>query len=293
MERASIKQRANSKEPLQRKALGRGLAALLPQVSTATSATIRELSIEKVQPNRRQPRKIFDEEKLEELAQSISARGVLQPIVVRQHGDAYEIVAGERRWRAAARAGLKKIPAVVKELNDSDVIQVALIENIQRQDLDPLEEAEAYSRLVREYRVQQENLAAAVGKSRSAIANSLRLLKLPSSIIKLLADGKLTAGHARALMTLKSEEHIPKLAKMIIDRKWSVREAEHQARLFNVSPKTHAKNPQTPAELQVQDRLQKSLGTRVRLHHRKGKGRIEIFFHSLQQLNDLLGQIEK
>lgn len=279
------------KDSGQRKALGRGLAALIPISSAAMSAGLRTIAIERIQPSRRQPRKRFDKESLDELAASIKLRGVLQPIIVRRRGDDYELVAGERRWRAASRAGLQEIPAIIKELTDSDALQVALIENLQRQDLDPLEEAEAYLQLIRQYAMAQDQVADAVGKSRSAISNALRLLKLPRKVLQMLAEGDITAGHARALMTLDSDEGILRLATKIIERKLSVREAEHEARLLTKKPKKTNADQKTPAEQSVEERLQRALGTKVRLRHRRGKGKIEIYFHSLEQLDQLLAQI--
>jgi ParB family chromosome partitioning protein len=211
-------------------------------------------------------------------------------VLVRRTGDDYELVAGERSWRAATRAGLQKIPAVVKELSDSDAIQVALVENLQRQDLDPLEEAEAFSRLIRDYGLDQAAVADAVGKSRSAVANSLRLLKLPTPVLQMLADGRLTAGHARAIMMLNTELAQTKLAETIVERGMSVRDAERQARVLNKKPK-QKKDERTPAELDVEQKLQSALGTRVRLRNRRGKGRIEVYFHSLEQLNDLIDRL--
>lgn len=275
-----------------RKALGRGLAALIPGAAApvASSGGLRSLPIERVHPNRSQPRKHFDTEALEELAASIRTRGVLQPIVVRRRGDDYEIVAGERRWRAASKAGLHEVPALVKELADGEALQAALVENIQRQDLDPLEEAEAYARLIDEYRLTQEQVADAVGKNRATVANALRLLKLPKSVLEMLADGRLTAGHARALMQLGDASAMERLADEIVKRKLSVRDAEQRTRLVRATSKRQEQSASsaTPAEVAVQERLQRRLGTKVRLHHRKGKGRVEIFFHSLDELDRLL-----
>jgi ParB family transcriptional regulator, chromosome partitioning protein len=278
------------KDPGPRKVLGRGLAALIPSAAPTTpqSPGYRVLPIERVQPTRTQPRKTFDEAALEELAASIKKQGVLQPIVVRRRGDSYEIVAGERRWRAASRAGLHEVPAIVKELSDGDALQIALIENIQRQDLDPLEEAAAYGRLLEEYGFTQEQLAEAVGKNRATIANSLRLMKLPQIVQELLATGQLTAGHARALMTLEDESRLVKLAREVVERRLSVRETEHLARGLVKKPKAKSAVSRSPAVANVEDRLQRSLGTKVRLAERKGKGKIEIFFHSLEELDRLL-----
>jgi len=254
---------------------------------------LRQLPIERIRANRKQPRKMFDEAKLQELAASIKERGILQPIIVRRAGDGYELVAGERRWRAAAKAGLREIPAVIKELSDSDSLQVALIENLQRDDLDPLEEATAYRNLIGEHGLTQETLAQAVGKNRATISNSLRLLKLPEPVLDMLGQARLTAGHARALMTLSDEELVLRLAQEIISQKMSVRDAEHRARAMQEIRKApaakHAKA--TPAERQVEEKLQRALGAKVRLHHRRGKGRLEIFFNSLDELDAIIAKV--
>ena len=283
-----------------RKALGRGLAALIPTAvqSPATEKAVsgdalRLLPVERIQPNRSQPRKTFDEAALNDLSDSIKDRGVIQPIVVRRSGDGYEIIAGERRWRAATKAGLRDIPAFIKDVGDSELLQLALIENIQREDLDPIEEAEAYSRLIRDYNLTQERVATAVGKNRATIANALRLLKLPESVLELLGQGKITAGHARAIMTLDTDKAKEKLARDIVIRKLSVREAEARARqLKKASTNKGAAPEQPPAERAVEERIMRSLGTKVRLVNRKGKGRLEIMFHNLDQLEDILDKIE-
>jgi ParB family chromosome partitioning protein len=229
---------------------------------------------------------------LEELAESIRQQGVLQPIIVRSQGTEYEIVAGERRWRASQMAGLKQVPVVIKDLSEEDVVKVALIENIQREDLDPIEEAQAYSGLMRGYGLTQESVAAAVGKNRATVANCLRLLKLPEPVLELLAKGSITAGHARAIMTLGDERQMHKLAKDVVERKLSVRDAEALARKRKQATKPVKQNEQSHAERAVEERLIRKLSTKVRLVQRKGKGRIEIFFHSLDQLDDILGQID-
>lgn len=279
-----------------RKALGRGLAALIPTAAptsaTASAAGLRSLPIERIHPNKGQPRKTFAQEPLAELAASIKEQGILQPVVVRRRGDEYEIVAGERRWRAAQLAGLHEVPALVKELSDAEALEVALIENIQRQDLDPLEEAEAYGRLIRDHAMTQDEVAVAVGKSRVAITNSLRLLKLPKDILAMLADGRLTAGHARALMTVTSEAALLKLANDVVARALSVREAERLARQAQApAVKKAGTTRKTPAESQVEEKLQRALGTKVRLKNRRGKGRIEVYFNSLDELDRLLDKM--
>jgi ParB family chromosome partitioning protein len=284
-----------------RNALGRGLSALIPTAppagtSVASSKPVepaqRTLPIERIVPNKGQPRKTFEKGPLEELAESIRQQGVLQPIIVRSQGTEYEIVAGERRWRASQIAGLKQVPVVIKDLSEEDVMKVALIENIQREDLDPIEEAQAYSGLMRGYGLTQESVAAAVGKKRATVANCLRLLKLPEPVLELLAEGAITAGHARAIMTLGDERHMHKLAKDVVERKLSVRDAEALARKRKQASKPAKQNEQSHAERAVEERLMRKLSTKVRLVQRKGKGRIEIFFHSLDQLDDILGQID-
>jgi ParB family chromosome partitioning protein len=280
--------------------LGKGLGALLQGGASAVGAPtstvsggLRVLPVEKIKPNKTQPRKIFDEVALQELSDSIKEKGVLQPIVVRKLGEHYEIVAGERRWRAASLAGVQEIPAVVKELSDSEALQIALIENIQRRDLDPLEEAESYSRLIREHKLTHDQIAQAVGKSRVAVTNSLRLLRLPDEVMGMLADGRLTAGHARALMMLESEPTILKLARDIVGRQMSVRDAELKARSLTKNRKhgEDATETGSSAVASVQDRLQKALGTKVRLKEANGSGVIEIVFHSLEQLDGLLDKL--
>ncbi len=285
-----------NKDNPQRKALGRGLAALIPTAANVSTSQqgLRSLAIEKIHANKSQPRKHFDDAALEELANSLAEQGVLQPIVVRRKGEAYEIVAGERRWRAAQKAGLHEIPAVVKELSDTEALQVALVENVQRQDLDPLEEAEALSRLIRDHGMTQEQVAQAVGKNRATVANSLRMLNLPDGVLKLMAEGKLTPGHARALMTLGENAAIEKLAHSIVERGWSVREAEHQARaIVDANKKKAPKDGKTPAETAVEEKLQRALGTKVRLHHRKGVGKLEISFGSFEELNGIIEKIAR
>jgi ParB family chromosome partitioning protein len=276
-----------------RKALGRGLAALIPDATAPVANTgLRRLPIERIQPNRKQPRKFFEDKALAELASSIKEHGVLQPIVVRKQGDAYEIVAGERRWRASAKAGLHDIPVVIKELTDSAALEAALVENIQRQDLDPLEEAQAFSQLIGEHGLTHEEVAQRVGKNRVTVSNSLRLLKLPPDVLAMLSEGTLNAGHARALMTLEDPNTQLRLAQDIGQRGLSVRDAESRARKITNS-KREAKNvARSIAEVGVDDRLQRKLRTKVRLRQRNGKGRLEIQFYSLEELDRILNLID-
>jgi len=281
-------------DPSSRKALGRGLAALMPTAAQpGPGAGLRTLPIEKIRPNPTQPRKLFDADLLDELAASIRENGILQPILVRRgEGDGYQIIAGERRWRAAGRAGLQEIPVIIKEFNDAEGLMVALVENIQRADLDPLEEAEAYSRLLRDHSLTQEQVGQAVGRSRAAVANTLRLLKLPQPIIEMLADGRLTAGHARALMMVEGEPEQVKLAEELVARGASVRDAESRARMLRRSATQTAKPSKPAADRSLEERLSRALQTRVLLHHANGKGRVEIYFHSFEHLDALLEKIE-
>ncbi|MEO1333960.1 MAG: ParB/RepB/Spo0J family partition protein, partial [Myxococcota bacterium] len=228
----------DSNSPSGRQALGRGLAALIPGNSSngqAARSGLRTIAIEQIDPNPTQPRKQFDGDQLDELAASIREHGVLQPVVVRRAGERYQLVAGERRWRATAKAGLHEIPALVKELADDAALAVALVENVQRQDLDPIEEAEAYHRLVSEHALSHEELARIVGKSRATITNALRLLQLPAPVLARLATGELTAGHARAVMTLKDPAAMERLADEIVRQRLSVRDAERRAKAQKAS----------------------------------------------------------
>ena len=303
---------AGSKSTASRRALGRGLAALLPSptpapvaspVVAATPSPFRSLPIEKIRPGRGQPRKAFDEVALAELADSIRVQGVLQPIVVRKQADGYEIVAGERRWRAAGKAGLREVPALIKELTDVKAMQVALIENIQRQDLDPLEEAMAYQRLIEEHSLRHEDLAKAVGKNRTAITHSLRLLRLPDSVLAHVASGKMSPGHARALMALKKNAQREQVAEEIVKRRLSVREVEtrvkelDKALLRQVAQASAAKRSspgggEGAGARSVVERLQRALGLKVRLvPDAKRGGKLEIYYDDHEQLGGVLDQL--
>jgi len=295
-----------------RRALGRGLAALLPSSGVpvgdpadTSTGPFRLVPLTSVKPNPEQPRKVFSGDELGELASSIRERGIVQPLVLRRLGGGsgraikspeYQIVAGERRWRAAGLAGLSEVPAIVREYDDLAALEVALIENIQRQDLDPLEEAHAFSVLIDEHGQTQEQIARAVGKSRSAVANSLRLLRLPDGVMPFVADGSLTAGHARALMTIGDESSMVALASEIKSRGLSVRDSERRARRLARDKSAQSRDDNSEdlrprSEIEVERRLARSLGTRVGLKMGKaGGGRIEIDFHSLDQLDDLLSR---
>lgn len=284
--------------------LGRGLAALIgeidrtPATDSAASAPIADLNIpiETVSPNPRNPRRHFDEAELADLAQSIREHGIVQPVIVRrasEHGR-YEIIAGERRWRAARLAGLAAIPVLVRQVTDRTALELAIIENVQRADLNPLEEAAGYQQLIDDHSYTQADLGNVIGKSRSHVANTLRLLKLPESVREMVAAGQLTAGHARTLVTANDPE---KLARLIIDEGLSVRQAEMLAQ-----EPTVAKRPATASEVMEKDAdtlaLEKLLsdftGLKVAITHKPGgnKGEIRIAYRTLEQLDDLCRRLQ-
>ena len=279
------------------KGLGRGLGALLQNtdpISDDVRGAIVNLKINDISPNAEQPRKSFDQDKLGELAASIKENGIIQPIIVCRGPQGYRIVAGERRWRAARMAGLPVVPAIIRELTDVQVLQQALIENIQRQDLNPLEEAAALDRLIKEHGMTQEKLAAVVGRSRPAITNTLRLLHLPEEIQVMVREERLSAGHARALLSLGGTVQQNKAAQQVLQKDLSVRETEKLVRKLSLPPKKT--KPQDPAyTLSVRDverRLAGRLGTRVRLRDRQGKGSIQIEYYSNEDLERLLDLID-
>lgn len=279
-----------------RPALGRGLSALIPETkaqeprsaAVEINRTPLELDLDRIIPNPRQPRVVIDDAKLEELAQSIRANGVIQPVIVRKtpaSGEQYEIIAGERRWRAAQRAGLLKVPVFVRDTPDDKLLEVALIENIQRENLNPIEEATAYRRLADEHNLTQDQMATAVGKDRATIANFMRLLKLPVEVRNDLSAGSLAMGHARALLGLADEAAQRRVARETVSRSLSVRETEALVRKEN-EPKVEQEPARQDANTRAaEEKLRITLGTRVRIA-RKGKGgRIEIDFVNEEELH--------
>jgi ParB family transcriptional regulator, chromosome partitioning protein len=268
-----------------RHGLGRGLGALLPATSEPSGATM-ELAVDAIAPNPQQPRKDFDDNSLRELAASLSQTGVLQPVVVRRVGDAYQLIVGERRWRAAKLAGLTRIPAIVRDATDAQSLELALVENLLREDLNPMEEAEAYQRLLAEFGWTQEELAQRVGRDRSSIANCLRLLKLPALIQADLRAGRLTMGHARALLSLSAPGDQLKLREEILAHSWSVRATEEDVQRKRVRPlRRHLRRS---AELSaLEDALRSALAARVRLVGTEHAGRIEIAYTSREELDRL------
>jgi ParB family chromosome partitioning protein len=280
-----------------RPALGKGLSALIPD-APAPRATQLEVDVDRISPNTLQPRGVMDDDRLNELAQSIRANGIIQPIVVRRAGDRFEIIAGERRWRAARKAGLVRVPVVVRDVaagQEQSVLEMALIENIQRENLNPIDEALAYRRLSDEFRLTQDDIATAVGKDRATVANFLRLLKLPDEIRQEVATGKLSMGHARALLGLPGEAEQRRVAKDVIGRSLSVRETESLVKKAAGQAKA-AVEPGKPSPADVhtraaEERLRHLLGTRVRIVRQGARGRIEIDFGSEQELIRIFEQL--
>ncbi|CAD7024096.1 chromosome partitioning protein ParB [Pseudorhizobium halotolerans] len=288
-------------DDLSKRRLGRGLAALIGQMDQPlpVDAAPKEISpdrmvpIEYVSRNPRNPRRQFDEAELQDLASSISQHGIVQPVVVRPVGDRCEIIAGERRWRAAQLAGLHEIPVIVRDVDDRTALEIAIVENVQRADLNPLEEALGYDQLIAEYGYTQNDLGGIIGKSRSHVANSLRLLKLPEPVRDMLASGELSAGHARALITTSNPLS---LARTIVAKGMSVRDAE---RLAQNDIKAQSEHNQSKVEkkdsdtLALERTLSDSLGLEVRINHKGGPGQIRINYRTLDQLEEICRLLER
>ncbi len=276
-----------------RKALGRGLGALLSAEGTATATEdASEIPIELIEPSPLQPRTVFDEAKLAELARSITANGVVQPLLLRRRGDRFELIAGERRWRAAQLAGLTKVPAVVRNVSDDKVLELALIENIQREDLNPIEEARAYKKLIETIGLTQETVAERVGRDRSYVTNYLRLLRLPDDLQELLQAGRLSTGHARAILGTDQVDIQRRLARKVIEQDLSVRATERLVRQLG-EPTARGKKPVTKREegdpnvRAAENKLRRQFGTQVRIVLVQGSqpGRIEIEFYNSRDLD--------
>ncbi len=283
---------------MSRKALGRGLSALIAEdsdpLSSETGRDYLEIDIDLILPNSEQPRTRFPEPELIELAQSIRSNGIVQPILVRPKGKQYQIVAGERRWRAAQRAELAKIPAVIRDVSDDKLLELALIENIQRQELNPIEEAKAYKKLIEKLGLTQEKVARQVGKTRTFITNYLRLLKLPQKIIGFVEEGKLSVGHARALLAVDDEPLQMELAGRIMKTSWSVRETENAVKKINAGekktpPKIKKEVSKDPNIKRAESKLRRYYGTHVRIEPRagNGSGRIEFEYYGDADLDRL------
>ncbi|HXG16096.1 MAG TPA: ParB/RepB/Spo0J family partition protein [Calidithermus sp.] len=273
---------------MHRRGLGRGLDALLGEPARAEAEQLVEIPVDDIDVNPRQPRKAFDPAALEELARSIKTAGVLQPIVVRRAaGGRWELIAGERRWRAARQAGLDRIPAVVREASDAEALELALVENLLREDLNPMEEAEAYQQILSEFGWTQEELARRIGRDRSTIANSLRLLRLPPPIQDDLRAGRLTMGHARALLALTTTAEQLKLRDEILAHAWSVRATEAGVQQRRAAPPPR----RSPELVALEQALERALMTRVRIVGHERRGRIEISYATAEELTRLAGAL--
>ena len=278
--------------------LGKGLDSLIPKAVMEPPKKEKEekkpetlVKITMVEPNGGQPRKNFDEDSLMELAESIRQFGLLQPILVQDKNDHYEIIAGERRWRAAKLAGLKEIPVIIKELTDQEVVEISLIENIQRENLNPIEEAQAYKRLLTEFNLKQDEVAERVSKSRTAVTNSMRLLKLCDEVQQMVVNEMLTTGHARALLAIEDPEEQYRIAQKVFDEKLSVREVEKLVKNLNKpeKPKKKENESLTAIYQNLEERLKESLGRKVSISSREnGNGRIEIEFYGHEDLDRLM-----
>jgi ParB family chromosome partitioning protein len=281
---------------MNRKALGKGIEALIPDFDEGLSQGedsngSLNLLIDEVFPNRLQPRKKFDDEKFNELERSIREHGVLQPVIVQKSVNGYELIVGERRWRASKKAGLKKIPAVIREVTDLESLELALIENLNRQDLNPIEEADGYERLAKDFGLTQENIAKRMGKSRESVANIMRLLKLPRQIQEDMISGRLTMGHGRALLGLKSAQEILFLRKKIVDQSLNVRETEVQVNLLKYKSEAPKKSEKAYKDIfisSLQVELERKLGTKVEIATNQKGGKVVIKYYSNDDLERII-----
>lgn len=288
-----------AKKSPQRGGLGKGLDLLLPVGGNDENKEQETLLLRtsQIEPNKEQPRKKFDESAIEELASSIKQYGIIQPIIVCKKDDYYQIIAGERRWRAAKKAGLREVPVVIKDYSEKEIAEISLIENIQREDLNPIEEAQSYKRLIDEYHLTQENLAERVSKSRAEIANKMRLLKLHEEVQQMLVAGDLSAGHARALLGLESKQSQLKAAKEILEKSLSVRQTEDLVKKLSAGKKAAPAKEKVKPDVLYQDLEKKFsdiLGTKVKINRKdKDKGKLEINYYSEDELDRLYGIINK
>lgn len=286
--------------------LGRGLNTLIPSAPVKDTESEKILKKEeqikseivvpilKVEPNPNQPRRQFDEDSLQELADSVKQYGILQPLIVKKHDKFYEIIAGERRWRAAKLAGLKEVPVLIRDYAENEIVEIALIENIQREDLNPIEEALAYKRLMEEFSLKQDQVAAKVSKSRAAITNSLRLLKLDQRVQNLLSEEMITTGHARALLAIEDPDQQYETAMKVFDEKLSVREIEKLLKQMSKKKKETPKEENKVQEFlfaNIEESLKQALGSKVNIKNRNNKGKIEIEYYSKEELDRLVDML--
>ncbi len=292
-----------------KKGLGKGLDSLIPDThpvktegidepaakgEAAGQETVQMMKINMMEPNRDQPRKKFDEDGLLELADSIKQYGVLQPLMVRKRKDYYEIIAGERRWRAAKMAGIKEVPVIVREYSEQELVEIGLIENIQRENLNPIEEAIAYKRLLEEFNLKQDDVAERVSKSRTAVTNSMRLLKLDERVQQMIIDDMISTGHARALLAIDDPDEQYELANRVFDEKLSVRETERLVKNLKAPKKPSEKKPAQPDFVykDLEEKMQEAMGTKVRIAAKgNGKGKIEIEYYSDEELEHMFDMI--
>lgn len=289
------------------KGLGKGLGTLIPEGDEKEKVVVKEvikevvvkepaevkLKLSQIEPNRGQPRKNFDEDALLELSDSIKQYGVLQPLLVQKKGDHYEIIAGERRWRAAKMAGMKEVPVIIKDYSSQEVMEIALIENLQREDLNPIEEAQAYKRLIKEYKLKQDEVADKVSKSRAAIANSMRLLKLDERVQQMVMEDMLSNGHARTLLGIEDGDKQYAIAQKVFDEKLSVRETEKLVKNFNTPERKKEKPVNDFIYRDWEEKFTKKMGTRVLIKNRNdSKGKIEIEYYSNEELERIYDLIK-
>ena len=284
--------------------LGKGLGALIPDSGVGKStkgetAAEQTLDINKVEPNRKQPRKQFNEDSLIELSENIKQYGIIQPLLVKERDGYYEIIAGERRWRAAKMAGLTEVPVIIKDISEQEIVEISLIENIQREDLNPIEEAQAYRRLLDEFHLKQDEVADRVNKSRTAVTNSMRLLKLDERVQQMLIEDLISTGHARAILGLADAEQQYEFAQQVLDKKLSVRDVEKEVkRMQQEASKKSAEEPKIDKKLaavlsEQEEKLKRILGTKVSIHAKDNqKGKIEIEYYSADDLDVLIGRLE-
>jgi ParB family chromosome partitioning protein len=278
---------------MKKRALGKGLKAFLPEdYGILKDDKFVDVDVEDLRPNSLQPRQDFNQEAIAELAQSIKEAGILQPLVVVPEGNHYKIVVGERRWRAAQKIGLTKVPAIVRQMNDAEQIEASLVENLQRKDLNPIEVALAYQKLTKELNLTQDEVAEKVGKDRTSVANFIRLLKLPPEIQKMVADGKISMGHARALITLAKPDQQIFLSRLIVEKNLTVREVEKMMSEKKLDPSPRTKKQLDPDLQDLQDKLVEILGTKVAISGNSDKGIIKLFYFSLEDLNRIFDKIK-
>ncbi|MCT4633336.1 MAG: ParB/RepB/Spo0J family partition protein [Firmicutes bacterium] len=275
-----------------KRGLGKGLGALIQQ-ETTSEAGVKYLEIDMIVPNRDQPRKYFDEDKLANLSDSISKHGVVQPILVQSHESGYKIIAGERRWRASKMAGLKEVPVIIKDIDPISVIEISLIENLQRHDLNHIEEAIAYKNLMEEYDYSHGDISKVIGKSRSHISNLIRLIELPEEIKNMIVDGDITSGHGRALLGIESDQVKMEFAERIIKDRLSVRDIERLVNKEKNKKKTIKSKDEDPVLLEIESSLHEVFGTKVSIKQGKSKGKIEIEYYGNDDLERIINMLKK